>query len=121
MRQIVVVGPTIVAFLPASQRGSGEAQMPSAAVYATQAMGRVKTCLGARAASYHVMYADRIVVHKGEHEEVFEVSDNANLPGALLLSPDASPRIVFAGGGARALVPLLRQAASTYFGATCRG
>lgn len=121
VRQIVLVGPTIVAFLPQSQRSSGEAQMPSASVYATQAMGRVKWCLGARAIAYHVVYADRIVVHRGDHDEVYEVTDNANLPGALLLSPTASPRIVFAGGGPQALVPLLRQAASDYFGTTCRG
>src|SRR5690349_19310244 len=79
VRQIVVVGPTVVAFLPQSQRRSGEAQTPSAPVRATVAMGRVKWCLGARAAAYHVVYADRIVVHTGDHDEVFEVTDDANL------------------------------------------
>lgn len=121
VRELVLNRPTIVAFLPASRRGDDEAHTPSAAVYATEALGRVKRCLGAQAASYHLFYADRIVIHDGEHDETYEISDSAPLPGALLMEPDATSRIVFAGGDPQSLVPLLRQAASEYFGAPCRG
>jgi hypothetical protein len=121
VRELVLDRPTVVAFLPASQRSHDEAQTPTPAAYATRALGRVKWCLGAQAASYHLFYADRIVIHDGEHDETFEISDSAPLPGALLLSPEAASRIVFAGGGAQSLVPLLREAASEYFKTSCRG
>jgi len=121
IRELVLERPTIVAFLPASQRGDDEAHTPSAAAYATKALGRVKWCLGAQAVSYHLFYADRIVIHDGEHDETYEISDSAPLPGALLMEPDATSRIVFAGGNPQSLIPLLRQAASEYFGTKCRG
>ena len=120
VRELVLDRPTIVAFLPASQRDYDEMHTPSAAAYATKALGRVKGCLGAQAVSYHLFYADRIVIHDGEHDETYEISDSAPLPGALLMEPDATSRIVFAGGDPQSLVPLLRQAASEYFGTACQ-
>lgn len=118
VRQVELQGPMVVAFLPSSLQGSG-ADASSALRFATKALGRVKSCLGPQAAAYRLVYADRIVVRDGEHEETFEVAQGGHLPGALLLSPDTNSRIVYAGGGPQALVPLLRQAASDYFGAAC--
>jgi hypothetical protein len=119
VRQFDLLGPAVIVFLPASRRDAGEAQVPSETAYATQALGRVKWCLGARAATYHLVYADRLVLRDGDHEETFEISDSAPLPGAVLFKPDTSSHIMFAGGGAQSLVPLLSIAAGEYFGTNC--
>src|SRR5215470_1490768 len=110
----------VIAFLPPSMqnlenRGAAEAQ-----ARVTSAVENTKLCLGDNDVSYWVVFADRIVVRSLGREETFDVGDFAPLVGAVLLRADASPRILFAGGGPEALPRMLQSAAGEYFGRGCK-
>jgi len=110
---------SVVAFMPPSMRGSPDKEAAAAQEHVRSAIEKAKECLGDEL-SYSVVFADRIAVHSLGREETFEVGYFAPLVGALLLRPDTSPRILFAGGGPQALAQLLRSAASEYFGKRCK-
>lgn len=110
---------SVVAFMPPSMRSGRDKDAAAAQEHVRSAIEEVKKCLG-NDVSYTVVFADRIAVHWLGHDETFDVRDFAPLVGALLIRPDTSARIVFAGGGPQALPQLLRSAASEYFGKRCK-
>jgi hypothetical protein len=113
--------PTVVAFLPSSMRASRHEDAPAAKEQVKAAIERTRACLGEDYVSYHLVFADRIVVRSPGREESFEIANVTPLVGALLLRPDANARILFAGGGPEALRRMLRRAASDYFDKKCDG
>jgi hypothetical protein len=118
---IELQNPTLVAFLPTSMRAARDGEASAAREQVEAAVERTKACLGANYATYRVVFADRIVVRGRGHEQSFEIANATLLVGALLLRPDANPRILFAGGGPESLRRMLRRAASEYFGKQCDG
>jgi hypothetical protein len=118
---IDLVRPTVVVFLPTSLRQSVDADAAPLEQKVAAALERARLCLGADYAAYRTVVADRIVVRSGDRQESFEIATAAPLVGALLLQPEANPRIVFAGGGPDALRRMLPRAVRDYFDRKCDG
>jgi len=83
------------------------------------AIENTRLCLGEDQVSYRVVFGERAVVRSLGREETFDVGDFAPLVGALFLRPEASARILFAGGGPEALAQMLSSAARDYFHGGC--
>jgi|KBSMisStandDraft_5_1062788.scaffolds.fasta_scaffold856788_2 hypothetical protein len=109
----------VIAFLPPSMQDSQVEGAAEAQERVRSAIESAKLCLGDDTVSYRMVFVDRIVVRSLGREETFEISDFAPLVGALLVRPDSTPRILFAGGGPEALARMLRSAESQYFGKRC--
>jgi hypothetical protein len=113
--------PTVVAFIPASDHESLQADTSRTEAQVTAALDDASACLGKSFASYRLVYAARIVVRSAGREDSYEIANLKPLVGALLLRPEANPRILFAGGGPEALQRMLRPAVSDYFDKQCDG
>lgn len=109
---------SLVVFLPVASKRDASLEARLARSYAQVTVEAVKQCLGEGRAEVGIAYADGIVVRRAGSEQRFDLT-TPTLPGALMVRPGASPRIVFAGGGADALRRLVTPAAAEYFGAKC--
>ena len=112
-------GNVIVIFLPPAIAHSHREDIWLARTYADTAIFAIERCLGTAYASYQVVYADRIVIGRSTDAKTFEVRQGAPLPGAILFHPGSNARVMYAGGGAQALVPLVLSASGDYFGKQC--
>jgi hypothetical protein len=113
--------PTVVAFIPDSMRESSPADAAATEAQVNEALNRARACLGESSASYRLVHADQIVVRTPGREDSFDIANLRPLVGALLLRPEANPRILFAGGGPEALRRMLGRAVGDFFGKECNG
>ena len=114
-------GPAVIAFLRPSTQYLQNADATASQEQVPLAIESTRICLGRDFATYQIVTADRIVVRSPGSEESFDLGSFAPLTGALLLRPNANPRILFAGGGPEALKRMLRPSASEYFEKKCDG
>ncbi len=109
----------VAIFLPPPIEHSRKEGSWLARTYAETAIFAIERCLGTAYASYRVVYADRIVIGRSTDAQTFDVGQAAPLTGAILFHPGSNARVMYAGGGAQALVPLVLSATGDYFGKRC--
>jgi len=109
----------VIGFLPPAARDAQDEAASDARAQVALAIERARQCLGQAQISYQVAFVDRIVIHRLEGDDTFQVSQVAPLVGALLFRPASNPRILVAGGGPAGLVQMLPRALSEYFGTRC--